>query len=51
LEQWLDGLGELGVTFARMDEVAEAFVAGEAFGVEDEVEPARPGPGHRVTPP
>jgi peptidoglycan/xylan/chitin deacetylase (PgdA/CDA1 family) len=35
LEQWLDGLGELGVTFARMDEVAEAFVAGEAFGVED----------------
>jgi len=36
LERWLDRLSDLGVTFARMDEVAAAFRAGRALGVEPE---------------
>ena len=34
LEGWLDQIAELGVTFARMDHVAEAFAAGRSFGLE-----------------
>ena len=34
LEEWLDDITALGIGFARMDSVAEAFRAGEAFGVE-----------------
>lgn len=33
-ERWLDELGELGVTFARMDTVAEAWSTGRRFGIE-----------------
>jgi peptidoglycan-N-acetylglucosamine deacetylase len=35
LEAWLDEIAELGVTFARMDDVARAVAAGRPFGVED----------------
>ena len=34
LERWLDEIAGLGVTFARMDHVAEAFAAGRSFGLE-----------------
>ncbi len=34
LEEWLDQISQLGVAFARMDSVAEAFRAGRAFGIE-----------------
>ncbi len=35
LEAWLDELDGLGVGFARMDQVAAAYVAGQPFGLED----------------
>jgi peptidoglycan/xylan/chitin deacetylase (PgdA/CDA1 family) len=34
LESWLDEIAGLGVTFARMDQVAEAVAAGRELGVE-----------------
>ncbi len=34
LEEWLDEIAGLGVAFARMDSVAEAFRAGRHFGIE-----------------
>jgi hypothetical protein len=34
LERWLDGLADLGVTYARMDQVAAGFRAGRSFGIE-----------------
>ena len=34
LERWLDEIAELGVSFARMDHVADAFAAGRQFGLE-----------------
>lgn len=34
LEAWIDRMIELGVVFNRMDEIADAVVAGVAFGVE-----------------
>ncbi len=34
-EQWLDEITDLGITYARMDHVAEAVAAGRAFGIED----------------
>jgi peptidoglycan/xylan/chitin deacetylase (PgdA/CDA1 family) len=34
LEHWLDEVGELGVSFARLDEIAAAVNAGVAFGLE-----------------
>lgn len=34
LERWLDGLGDLGITHARMDQIATAFRAGRSFGLE-----------------
>jgi peptidoglycan/xylan/chitin deacetylase (PgdA/CDA1 family) len=37
LEEWLDEITAMGVTFARMDAVADAFRAGHAFGVEPAV--------------
>jgi peptidoglycan-N-acetylglucosamine deacetylase len=42
LEEWLDDVAAMGVTFARMDSVAEAFRGGIPFGMEDgSSEPAR----------
>ena len=35
LEAWLDELIELGVSFSRMDHVAEAFRGGQPFGLEE----------------
>jgi peptidoglycan/xylan/chitin deacetylase (PgdA/CDA1 family) len=34
LEQWLDEITELGISFARMEQVATAFAAGREFGIE-----------------
>lgn len=34
LEEWLDQIAELGVSFARMDAVAASFRAGNGFGIE-----------------
>lgn len=34
MEAWLDEIAELGVSFARMDTVADAFLAGQPLGVE-----------------
>jgi hypothetical protein len=34
LEAWLDDIAELGVTFARLDDIAAAHLAGRRFGVE-----------------
>jgi len=34
LEQWLDGIADLGLTFARVRDVAAAYAAGEPFGVD-----------------
>ncbi|MDH4145112.1 MAG: polysaccharide deacetylase [Acidimicrobiia bacterium] len=34
MEQWLDRVEELGVGFARMDTVAQAYLAGQPFGTE-----------------
>jgi peptidoglycan/xylan/chitin deacetylase (PgdA/CDA1 family) len=34
LEAWLDDIGELGLTFARCDDVAAAHLAGRQFGEE-----------------
>ena len=34
LERWLDTMSALGVNFARMDQVADAVLAGRQFGVE-----------------
>jgi peptidoglycan-N-acetylglucosamine deacetylase len=33
LENWIDGLIDKGVQFARMDEIAEAFLTGTKFGL------------------
>jgi len=34
LEQWLDEVTALGVSFARMDQIAAASAAGRPFGIE-----------------
>jgi hypothetical protein len=34
LERWLDGVAELEITFARLDQVAAACAAGRQFGIE-----------------
>jgi hypothetical protein len=34
LEAWLDDIAELGLTFARLDDVAAAHLAGRRFGIE-----------------
>jgi peptidoglycan/xylan/chitin deacetylase (PgdA/CDA1 family) len=39
MDRWLGQLGDIGVDFARMDEVADAFRAGRDLGVESPVHP------------
>jgi hypothetical protein len=34
LERWLDEMEELGVSFARLDDIAAAVHGGRSFGVE-----------------
>jgi len=34
LERWLNTLIDLGITFSRLDTIAEAFAGGQAFGTE-----------------
>jgi hypothetical protein len=34
LERWLDEIAELGLTSARLDQVAAACVSGRSFGIE-----------------
>ncbi len=34
LEAWLDDIAQLGLAFARLDDVAAAHLAGRRFGVE-----------------
>ena len=33
-EQWLDGIADLNLTYARLGDVAAAYAAGRTFGVE-----------------
>jgi len=37
LENWIDGVAELGVSFSRMDEIARAVADGVELGIESEV--------------
>lgn len=37
LEEWLDEIAELGISFARMDAVADAYRSGVPFGIEEPV--------------
>jgi peptidoglycan/xylan/chitin deacetylase (PgdA/CDA1 family) len=39
LERWLDGVADLDLTFARLDQVAAACAAGRQFGIEPRPEP------------